>query len=96
MIDALKAGFASGPNAFAKSFAPVNGDGEVNAVASFAAELARTIRAGETAALNGINGEMPLQTVVEKVMESERALTTAVSIRDKVIAAYNEITRMQI
>lgn len=67
-----------------------------NAAVSFASQLADTVRAGESAVLSGIKGEMPLQQVVETVMHAERTLTTAISIRDKVVSAYLEMTRMQI
>ena len=55
-----------------------------------------SMRAGESAAIAGITGEMPMQQVVEKVLETERTLTTAISIRDKIVSAYLELTRMQI
>jgi flagellar hook-basal body complex protein FliE len=62
----------------------------------FAGELADVVRAGESAAISGIRGEMPLQQVVESVLQAERTLTTAISVRDKVVSAYLEMTRMQI
>ncbi len=65
-------------------------------VADFASQMAQTIRAGENAVVSGIKGDMPLQQVVETVMQAERTLTTAVSIRDKIVSAYLETTRMQI
>jgi flagellar hook-basal body complex protein FliE len=67
-----------------------------NPVADFASQMAQTIRAGESAVVSGIKGDMPLQQVVETVMQAERTLTTAVSIRDKIVSAYLETTRMQI
>jgi flagellar hook-basal body complex protein FliE len=67
-----------------------------NPVVDFASHLADTVRAGEGAAIAGVRGDMPLQKVVETVMEAERTLTTAVSIRDKIVSAYLEMTRMQI
>ncbi|MFT3672965.1 flagellar hook-basal body complex protein FliE [Aestuariivirga sp.] len=67
-----------------------------NPVVDFASQLAQTVRAGESAVVSGIKGDMPLQQVVETVMTAERTLTTAVSIRDKIVSAYLETTRMQI
>ena len=69
---------------------------EANVTANFASELAGIVRAGEQAAIAGVTGAMPLQQVVETVMHAERTLTTAMSIRDKVVSAYLELTRMQI
>lgn len=60
------------------------------------AQFSNVLKEGEQAAIKGISGEMPMQQVVEKVLEAERALSTAVSIRDKVVSAYLEMTRMQI
>jgi flagellar hook-basal body complex protein FliE len=54
------------------------------------------LRAGEAAALAGIEGSMPIQTVVDRVMAAERTLQTALAVRDKFVSAYLEISRMQI
>lgn len=57
---------------------------------------ASTVGGGEAAALGGIQGTVPIQTVVERVMEAERSLQAAIAIRDKVVGAYLEISKMQI
>jgi flagellar hook-basal body complex protein FliE len=62
-------------------------------VASGATE---TLRAGEAAAISGIQGKASVQQVVEAVMSAEQTLQTAIAIRDKVVAAYQEISRMAI
>lgn len=72
------------------------GGQETSGVASFAGHLADVIRAGEDAAVAGIQSGVPTQQVVEKVMQAERTLNMAISVRDKVVAAYLEMTRMQI
>lgn len=59
-------------------------------------DVAGNLQAGEAASLAGIQGKMPLQQVVEAVMQAEQLLHTAVVVRDKVVGAYLEITRMQI
>jgi Flagellar hook-basal body protein len=61
-----------------------------------AANAAQTLRAGESAAIAGIQGKASVQQVVEAVMSAEQALQTAIAIRDKVVAAYQEISRMAI
>lgn len=55
-----------------------------------------TIKQGEAAALGGIQGTIPLQTVVDRVMEAERTMQAAISVRDKIISAYLDISKMQI
>lgn len=54
------------------------------------------LRAAETASIGGLKGTVPIQDVVDKVMSAEQALHTAIAVRDKVVAAYLEISRMSI
>ena len=54
------------------------------------------LRHGEAAALAGIQGQASVQQVVQAVMSAEQSLQTAIAIRDKVVAAYQEISRMAI
>jgi flagellar hook-basal body complex protein FliE len=54
------------------------------------------VRSGEAAAVAGVQGSLPLQTVVERVMAAERTLQAALAVRDKAVGAYQEISRMQI
>ncbi|WP_425488168.1 flagellar hook-basal body complex protein FliE [Microvirga mediterraneensis] len=55
-----------------------------------------TMKAGEAASIAGIQGKASVQQVVEAVMSAEQTLQTAIAIRDKVVAAYQEISRMTI
>lgn len=50
----------------------------------------------EAASIKGIRGEASIQQVVEAVLEAERTLQTAIAVRDKVVQAYQEISRMAI
>ncbi|MCA3554235.1 flagellar hook-basal body complex protein FliE [Aestuariivirga sp.] len=61
-----------------------------------ASDTAAGVQQGEAAALAGIQGSLPLQTVVERVMAAERTLQAALAVRDKAVSAYQEISRMQI
>jgi flagellar hook-basal body complex protein FliE len=54
------------------------------------------LKAGEAAALGGVTGQVSTQKVVEAVMTAEQTLQTAIAIRDKVVTAFLEISRMQI
>jgi flagellar hook-basal body complex protein FliE len=58
--------------------------------------VAAPLRNAETAAIAGIEGKLPVQSVVEAVMQAERGLQTAIAVRDMVVGAYLEISRMQI
>lgn len=71
-------------------------DGFAETLRQFAGEAATTLRQGEAAAIGGITGNLPLQTVVDRVMAAERTLQTTLAVRDKAVSAYLEISRMQI
>ncbi len=55
-----------------------------------------TLKAGEAAAIAGMQGKASVQQVVEAVMSAEQTLQSAIAVRDKVVAAYLELSRMQI
>jgi flagellar hook-basal body complex protein FliE len=55
-----------------------------------------TIQGGESAAIQGMTGAAPPFKVVEAVMEAQRTLQEGLAIRDKVVSAYQEISRMTI
>ncbi len=54
------------------------------------------IKAGESAAIGGINGSRSVQQVVDAMLNAEQALQTAIAVRDKLVSAYQEISRMNI
>jgi flagellar hook-basal body complex protein FliE len=53
-------------------------------------------QAAETASLRGITGDASVREVVEAVTAAEVTLQTASAVRDRVIAAYQDIIRMPI
>lgn len=61
-----------------------------------AASAVDRLKHGEAAAIAGIQGTMPVQQVVEQVMEAERTLQASLAIRDKLVSSFLEISRMQI
>jgi flagellar hook-basal body complex protein FliE len=70
---------------------------------SFAAVLEGTLagavaagREGEAAAVGGIAGRVGPQEVVQAVTAAELSLQAVVAVRDRLIAAYQEILRMPI
>lgn len=60
------------------------------------ASLAQNLRNAETVSVAGIKGTAPIQDVVETVMSAEQSLQAAIAVRDKIVAAYLEISRMAI
>ncbi|MTH96614.1 flagellar hook-basal body complex protein FliE [Roseibium sp. RKSG952] len=67
-----------------------------DAMANVSADAISRVKEGEAAALAGVDGKASVQQVVEAVMAAEASLRTAVAVRDKVVAAYQEISRMTI
>jgi len=55
-----------------------------------------TMRAGEAASAQGATGQGDLVGVVNAVTAAELTLETVVAIRDRVIAAYQDILKMPI
>lgn len=68
--------------------------------ASFFREVAKqsiaSIREGEHAAIQGMQGQLDAQAVVEAVAAAELTVQTVTAVRDRVIEAYQELTRMPI
>jgi len=60
------------------------------------AGVARKLQHAETVAVAGIKGQASTQDVVENVMAAEHTLQAAIAVRDKVVSAYLEISRMAI
>jgi len=50
----------------------------------------------EATSIAGIKGDASTYEVATSVMEAERTLKMTVAVRDKIVAAYLEISRMQI
>lgn len=61
-----------------------------------ASDFMQTMRAGEEAAKAGMIGTADAHSVVQALAASELAIETAVTLRDKVVEAYQEILRMPV
>lgn len=61
-----------------------------------AADAIGTLKTGEAASVSAIQGKVSAQRVVEAVMSAEQTLQVAIAVRDKVVQAYQEVTRMAI
>ena len=60
------------------------------------AATANAVRTAESVSAAGITGKADVRAVTDAVMEAERKLQAAVGIRDKIVTAYLDMTRMQI
>ncbi len=59
-------------------------------------EAVERLKTGEAASIAAIEGKASTQQVIEAVLTAEASLQTALAIREKVVAAYQEISRMAI
>ena len=55
-----------------------------------------TLEQAEQVSVKALQGEADTREVVDAVMSAEQALQAAVAIRDKIVSAYLEISRMAI
>ncbi len=67
-----------------------------NLFADMASDFMATMQAGENMAIAGMTGKADAASVVEALAASELAIQTAVSVRDRVVEAYQEILRMPV
>lgn len=68
------------------------GQGITAAGRDFAAVMAQA----DNAAIGAMQGQSDTYTLVQSIAEAQVALETAVSIRDRVVEAYQEILRMPV
>ena len=61
-----------------------------------AGDAVDSVKAGEAAAIGGVQGQLPTHKVVDLVMGAERDLQTMIALRDKAVNAFQEISRMSI
>lgn len=58
--------------------------------------FAQTLRQGEATAISAMTGGADAQSLVQALSASKLAIETAVTVRDKVVEAYQEILRMPV
>lgn len=61
-----------------------------------ASDAVSNLKGAETASMAGINGKANTRQVVDAVMQADQSLQTVMAIRDKVVSAFLDITKMQI
>jgi flagellar hook-basal body complex protein FliE len=83
-VGMLPSGGTSSPDDFSAVLAQVAG----NAMAD--------LKTGEAAAISGVEGKASVQQVVESVSNAQSALQLALAVRDKLVSAYQEVSRMTI
>lgn len=74
---------------------PVPGSGGA-VIREVARDFAATLQQGEDAARSAMVGQADPHTMVQALAQTELAVETAVTVRDKVVEAYQEILRMPV
>ncbi len=82
---------------------PATATEAVDAAGSFASVLSDlatrtvgTLEHAEQVSVQGLQGQADAREVVDAVMSAEQALQTSIAIRDKIVSAYLEVSRMAI
>lgn len=90
----MRLGGATGPLATQPS---VQSSDFASAVAEAANRTIHTLGQAETVSMTALEGgNVQAREVVDAVMSAEQTLQAAISIRDKIVTAYLEISRMAI
>ena len=67
-----------------------------NILSQLAGSVSIKLEGAEAVSMKSMTGEVPTRDVVNAVMDAEQSLQTAIAIRDKIVQAYLEISRMPI
>lgn len=67
-----------------------------NPFSAAAASFAATVEQGEKTAMAALSGNADPHALVQALAQTELAVETAVTVRDKVVEAYQEILRMPV
>lgn len=65
-------------------------------VGEAASRTVGTLRQAEQVSVQALQGDADMRQVADAVMSAEQALQAAVAIRDKIVTAYLEVSRMAI
>jgi len=76
--------------------AAVAGDMSFSSVMkNMAVDTVNTLKGAETMSFAGIKGTASTREVVDSMMQASQTLQTAIAIRDKLVSAFLDVTKMQ-
>lgn len=93
---AARTGQENGIAANVGSAASSIGASFTDALAKAAETAVGNLTGAEGASMNALQGKGDTRSVVDAVMTAEQSLQAAISIRDKIVQSYLEVSRMQI
>lgn len=83
-------------NAAPAASMPVSGASFADALQGLASQTVARLDHAQQVSLGALQGEADIREVVDAVMSAEQSLQAAIAIRDKIVTAYLEISRMAI
>jgi flagellar hook-basal body complex protein FliE len=85
-------------NSLGDTVEPASGVGQsfASMLGDAATRVATNLQQAEQLSLEALQGKGDMRAVVDAVMTAEQSLQAALAVRDKIVSAYLEISRMQI
>lgn len=65
-------------------------------MSQMANDTVNSLKGAEAMSFKAIQGKANTREVVDAVLEAQQSLQTAMALRDKIVSAYLEVTKMQI
>ncbi|ACE89726.1 flagellar hook basal body protein FliE [Rhizobium phaseoli] len=72
-----------------------NGVSFASVMGNMASDAVNSLKGAESMSFAGIKGTATTREVVDSMLQAEQTLQTAIAIRDKVVSAFLEVTKMQ-
>ncbi|PDT18390.1 flagellar hook-basal body complex protein FliE [Rhizobium sp. J15] len=72
-----------------------NGMSFASVLGGMATDAVNSLKGAESMSFAGIKGTATTREVVDSMLQAEQTLQTAIAIRDKVVSAFLEVTKMQ-
>ena len=92
----LNASFAALGYSAARPATAARPDGPGAALSKAAASFAETLQRGEATSQAAVTGGADAHSLVQALAETQLAVETVVTVRDRVVEAYQEILRMPV
>ncbi|TCD16197.1 flagellar hook-basal body complex protein FliE [Oricola cellulosilytica] len=88
--------FGSAGRSAAVAPTPDGAAGFAEALKGMAENAVTNVKGAEQLSLKALSGEADIREVTDAVMSAEQSLQAAIAIRDKIVTAFLEVSRMQI
>ncbi|MBY5335960.1 flagellar hook-basal body complex protein FliE [Rhizobium leguminosarum] len=86
---------SSSANTMPGTAGAANGMSFASIMGNMASDAVNSLKGAESMSFAGIKGTATTREVVDSMLQAEQTLQTAIAIRDKVVSAFLEVTKMQ-